>query len=170
MLLCSRGSSAWCSVTTSKGGIGWEMEGSLKREGTCVHVWLIHAAVWQKPMQHCKTIILQLKINKKKTSKQKRMQLADSGPWLGGHHEPQQLPETGRITNRRDKKETPFPSMWGLLAQFPHCNLESTAIFHSISIWKGLALVLPGSVCTQQTCPETEGQDHSLLPVLQNKR
>ena len=86
------------------------------------------------------------------------MQLADSGPWLGGHHEPQQLPGTGRITNRRDKKEPPFPSMWGLLAQFSHCNLESTAICHSINIWKGLALVLPGSVCTKPTCPETQGR------------
>ena len=48
--------------------------------------------------------------------------------------------------------------MWGLLAQFPHCNLESTAIFHSINIWKGLALVLSDSVCAQQTCPESQGR------------
>ena len=35
----------------------------------CIHmymytyVWLIHADVWQKPVQYCKAIILQLKTN-----------------------------------------------------------------------------------------------------------
>ena len=29
----------------------------------CVYLWLIHVVVQQKPTQHCKTIILQLKIN-----------------------------------------------------------------------------------------------------------
>ena len=37
--------------------------GRLKGEGTYVHPRLIHADVWQKPTQHCKTNILQLKIN-----------------------------------------------------------------------------------------------------------
>ena len=32
---------------------------------TCVYLWLIHADVWQKPTQHCRTLILQLKINQK---------------------------------------------------------------------------------------------------------
>ena len=32
-------------------------------EGTCVYLWLIHVDIWQKPMQHCKAIILQLKVN-----------------------------------------------------------------------------------------------------------
>ena len=36
-----------------------------KREGTYVYLWLIHAAVWQKPTQYCNAIILQLKINLK---------------------------------------------------------------------------------------------------------
>ena len=41
-----------------KGGSGW---------GTHVHPWLIHVNVWQKPLQYCKVISLQLKpINKKK--------------------------------------------------------------------------------------------------------
>ena len=31
-------------------------------EGTYGYLWLIHAAVWQKPTQHCQAIILQLKI------------------------------------------------------------------------------------------------------------
>ena len=30
---------------------------------TYVYLWLIHIVVWQKPIQHCKAIILQLKIN-----------------------------------------------------------------------------------------------------------
>ena len=33
-------------------------------EGTHVYPWLIHVDVWQKPTQFCKSIILQLKINK----------------------------------------------------------------------------------------------------------
>ena len=32
------------------------------RERTHVGLWLIHVDVWQKPTQHCKAIILQLKI------------------------------------------------------------------------------------------------------------
>ena len=35
-----------------------------KREGTYVHLWLIHVDVWQKPTQYCKAVILQLKIIK----------------------------------------------------------------------------------------------------------
>ena len=29
-------------------------------------MWLIHVNIWQKPTQHCKAIIFQLKINKSK--------------------------------------------------------------------------------------------------------
>ena len=29
-----------------------------------IYLWLIHVDVWQKPIQYCKAIILQLKINK----------------------------------------------------------------------------------------------------------
>ena len=36
-----------------------------RREGTCVYLRLIHIVVWQKLTQHCKAIILQLKIKKK---------------------------------------------------------------------------------------------------------
>ena len=35
-----------------EGGSGW---------GTDVHPWLIHDNVWQKPLQYCKVISLQLK-------------------------------------------------------------------------------------------------------------
>ena len=37
--------------------------GRFEREGTYVHLWLIHADVWQKSNQYCKAIILQLKTN-----------------------------------------------------------------------------------------------------------
>ena len=38
--------------------------GRFKREGTDVYRWLIHVDIWQKPAQHCKAIILQMKNNK----------------------------------------------------------------------------------------------------------
>ena len=43
---------------------GWDGEGGGKfqREEKHVHLWLIHTAVWQKPVQHCNASILQLKI------------------------------------------------------------------------------------------------------------
>ena len=44
-----------------EGGSGW---------GTHVNPWLIHINVWQKPLQYCKVITLQLiKINEKKKKK-----------------------------------------------------------------------------------------------------
>ena len=36
-----------------EGGSGW---------GTRVHLWRIHIDVWQKPLQYCKAITLQLNI------------------------------------------------------------------------------------------------------------
>ena len=47
-------------------GMGWEVGGNFKREGTYVYLWLTHADVWQKAAQYCKAVILQLKINKLK--------------------------------------------------------------------------------------------------------
>ena len=42
-----------------EGGLGW---------GILVNPWLIHVNVWQKPLQYCKVISLQLiKINEKKS-------------------------------------------------------------------------------------------------------
>ena len=43
--------------------MGWEVGGRFRREGTHVYSWLIHTDVWQKPIQYCKAIILQFKIN-----------------------------------------------------------------------------------------------------------
>jgi len=45
-------------------GVG--VRGRFKREGTYVYLWLMHTVVWQKVTQHCKAIILQLKLNLKK--------------------------------------------------------------------------------------------------------
>ena len=76
-LLCDVGSSTQGSVTTYGG------ERGLQEEGTHVYLWLLHVDVWQKPIQYCKAIILQLK-------KKKRNQLtAPSSPQSGseqGHH------------------------------------------------------------------------------------
>ena len=49
-------------------GMGW---GGRREEGlgwgTHVNPWLIHVNIWQKPLQYCKVISLQLiKINEKK--------------------------------------------------------------------------------------------------------
>ena len=43
---------------------GWDGEGGGRGvwdRGTHVHLWLIHVNVWQKPLQYCNIISLQLK-------------------------------------------------------------------------------------------------------------
>ena len=45
-----------------------EVGGRFKREGTYGYLWLIHVAVWQKPVQYYNAIILQLKNKLKKNS------------------------------------------------------------------------------------------------------
>ena len=52
-----------------RGEMKWEVGGRFQREGIYVYLWLIHADVWQKPIQYCKAIVLQLKINKLKCFK-----------------------------------------------------------------------------------------------------
>ena len=42
------------------------MEGRSKREGIYAYIELVHFVVQQKLIEHCKAIILQLKINVKK--------------------------------------------------------------------------------------------------------
>ena len=67
-----------------------EKGGRFKRLGIYVYLWLIHVDVWQKPIQYCKAIIPQLKVNtffKKRQNKkcfqsdkdQERMSSEDSG-------------------------------------------------------------------------------------------
>ena len=46
------------SVTTWKGGMGWEVGGRFQRERIYVYLLLIHVDVWQKPAQYYKAIIL----------------------------------------------------------------------------------------------------------------
>ena len=54
-----------------EGGSGW---------GIYVNPWLIHVNVWQKPLQYCKVISLQLiKINGKKKKKESTIPLQQ--PW-----------------------------------------------------------------------------------------
>ena len=53
--------SNWGSVTTQKGGMGWELGRGFKGEGTYVYLWLIHVNVWQKQTQYCEVTILQFK-------------------------------------------------------------------------------------------------------------
>ena len=51
-------------------GMGWRGKGLWGGSGWGIHVnpWLIHVNVWQKPLQCCKVISLQLiKINGKKS-------------------------------------------------------------------------------------------------------
>ena len=57
-----------------EGGSGW---------GAHVNPWLIHVNVWQKPLQYCKIISLQLiKINGKKNKKQTSFSLLFLHPSL----------------------------------------------------------------------------------------
>ena len=59
----------WCTGKTQRDGMGVRQEGG-SGWGTHVNPWLIHINVWQKPLQYCKVISLQLiKINEK-TNKQ----------------------------------------------------------------------------------------------------
>ena len=50
------------------------MEGKFKREGTYVHLWLIHVDVWQKSNKYYKAIILQLNRVLKKRQKDRMRQ------------------------------------------------------------------------------------------------
>ena len=61
----------WC--TGKPRGIGWRgrWEGG-SGWGTHVNPWLIHVNVWQKPLQYCKVISLQLKKNKWKKKRKKK--------------------------------------------------------------------------------------------------
>ena len=55
----------WFTGKTHRDGMGGRREGGLGW-GTHVNPWLNHGNVWQKPLQYCKVISLQLiKINEK---------------------------------------------------------------------------------------------------------
>ena len=64
----------WCTGMTQRDGMGREV-GRGSGWGTHVNPWLIHVNVWQKPLQYCKVISLQLiKINEQ-LQKKKRLEL-----------------------------------------------------------------------------------------------
>ena len=93
-----------------EGGSGW---------GIHVNPWLIHVNVWQKPLQYCKVISLQLiKINEKKKERKKK-----GGEWKCTakriqsellHIKSQQcllqLPE--KMTEWKSKKKKPCVNAW----------------------------------------------------------
>ena len=57
---------AWCTGKTQRNRVEREVGGVI-RMGNTLNPWLIHVNVWQKPLQYCKVISLQLiKINEKK--------------------------------------------------------------------------------------------------------
>ena len=64
----------WAGALGRPRGMGWRgrwEEGSGR--GTHVNPWLIHVNVWQKPLQYCKVISLQIiKINEKKKLNRRR--------------------------------------------------------------------------------------------------
>ena len=66
--------------------MGWGLRGSFKREVTQVYLWLIHVDVWQKPTQHYKAIILQLKINKLKKKTESELLVGNKELKLCGSH------------------------------------------------------------------------------------
>ena len=65
-------------------GIGWRGRwGGGSGWGIHVTPWLIHVNVWQKPLQYCKVISLQLiKINEKKKKKKGKKKWETNGVWF----------------------------------------------------------------------------------------
>ena len=58
---------AWCTGKTQRDRVETEVGGGDWDGETHVNPWLIHVNVWQKPLQYCEAISLQLiKINGKK--------------------------------------------------------------------------------------------------------
>ena len=46
----TQGTQIQCSVTTQRGGMGWEVGGRLQREGTYMYIQPIHLDVWRKSL------------------------------------------------------------------------------------------------------------------------
>ena len=70
-LLCVKIDRQWEFAVWPKPRVLWQPRGVRwgrgrkggSMEEACVYLWLIHVDVWQKSTQHCKAIILQLKIH-----------------------------------------------------------------------------------------------------------
>ena len=65
-MLCDSGNADWVSVTTWRGGMGWEVGGRFRRERTHVYLRLVLVDVWQRLTQYCKAVIFPSKVNFKK--------------------------------------------------------------------------------------------------------
>ena len=63
-----QGAQGWCTGMTLRDGIGRERGEGFRMGNTCTPMirGLIHVNVWQKPLQYCKVISLQLKFKKKR--------------------------------------------------------------------------------------------------------
>lgn len=63
--ICERDSQwrvPWRSRAPKAGALGQPQRGGVRRrEGDSVHLWPIHADPWQRPSQHCRVTVLQLK-------------------------------------------------------------------------------------------------------------
>ena len=95
---------SWCNNIRNR-----EVGGRFKREGTYVHLWLIHVDVWQKSNQYCKAIIFQLKIIKNnRNKKHSKYNALESSP---NHFPP--TPVCGKIIFH--KTDPWCQKYWGLL-------------------------------------------------------
>ena len=71
----------WYTGKTQRDRMGREVGAGIWM-GTHVNPWLIHVNVWQKPLQYCKVISLQLiKINGKKKTSKKLINLSALKGW-----------------------------------------------------------------------------------------
>ena len=77
----TQGAQGWCTGMTQRDGMGREVGGG-SGWGTHVHPWLIHVNVWQKPVQYCKVISLQLKKKKESICQCKRRRKHGFNSWI----------------------------------------------------------------------------------------
>ena len=97
--------------------MGWEVGRRFKRDRTYIYLWVIHAEVWQKPIQYCKAIILQLKIHFKKDLF--FLELSES---IG-------IMSTGlRVRPQLDPKSVTLANFTSVSLSFPICQVERMII------------------------------------------
>ena len=136
----------WCNGMTQRDGMGREGGSGW---GTHVNPWLIHVHVWQKPLQYCKVISLQLiKINEKKKEYWSGLQFPTLGnlPWPRVEHA---SPVSPAWVSRFSTTEPPgkptnvYISTWTLRCddirsgkspyKFPKCSLGGQDCHHGKS-------------------------------------